>query len=275
MHGLKVIDNKVVHSILDDIMPVPDYMEFKPDSTYTKIDLARKTEWWNQYAQQFTGVPDVNTNLIVANNLYKNWDTSASVKEIIAFPDTIKQDLGGSRDKAVGITNWLGGGGLYKNWLGTKPAWVDPSYYLKTCNITTEGTVQPWSLSDLLEQLKKSNPAAHEYILRKAFAKACNVKLADDSGYSFTNNPTVNKVANSAADLASKVAGIPKIIMDSASNSIKVAEESVGLMGFLIEYWKPITAAVVLGGGYLAWKNRNELAKLSGIAARAAATKGQ
>lgn len=269
LHGLTVKDNRVVKSTLS--FSIPDYMEFQADKNYTAENRARAQEWWRDYAKAFTGSTDSNVNNTFAQKLYANRDQSASLKEIITLPDTLIKDLE-DRDKAVGLVNWLGGGGIYTgNWLGNLPAWNNPDDFLNTSKIITEGTVQPWNLADLLIILKAKNPGAHDYILRKGFAKACKIKMADDSGYSVTNNQTVNDLKKSAANLAEEVAKVPKMILDTASNTIEAADTSLSVLGFCIKYWLPISVVVAAGAGYFAWRNREELAKLAVVAAKTAA----
>ena len=243
---------------------------------YTPAQKLRSDQWWNQYANSVLVKSDINNNWFdqmnvassitsgaqtvdIQNRLLANIEKSASLKEIQALTATVSQDVGGL-DRAAGLVNWLGGGGIHhQTLLPDTFAYVDSTDFLDTSNITTEGTSQPYRLDELLEQLKLSNPSAHYYLVQKAYAKAKRVEGSLDNGYGIVNNPTVKKGT--------------KIVQDIVGNAIRFTENALttgagtlGALAWIVGNWYWILGGTALVIGGIVYYNRKALTNVAMVA---------
>ena len=212
----------------------------------------RANDWWSQYASALKTTPQ---------KIWSNVNKSASLKEIDALPHTIENDVG-SYDKAVGVANYLGGGGVYNGFFQKTPCWADSSDYLNPDKITTEGTVSPYNVGELLLTLKKNNPAAHSYIVEKAISKAKHVAGTLDSVYGFTDTAAAKEVGKAT-----------KVIIDAAKNIIHAAEDvvegagnSLGVAGWIMKNIIWIAPVTIAGVGYLIYRNRHGIIEIAKVA---------
>lgn len=220
----------------------------RQNTSYSGEQSERKQDWYNSYSK-FLGA--------TTKQIWDNIQFSASMKEQLALADSILKDFDGDYDKSVGLVNWIGGGGIFKGFWGDRSAWSDQNDFLDVENIVTEGTKKPYKVSDLLIELRNKNPAAHTYVVSKAYAKALKIKNTLDSGYGILNNPTANKTAESAQDLADSIAKIPKTVIDATKDTVDLSVSAVEGVGFFARnaYW--IVPSVAVAAGYVVYRNRD------------------
>lgn len=229
-----------------------DWMAYFDFTQISSTQDKRKQNWWDSFSHSLSAT---------SKQIWDNRNFSTSLKEQLALSDSLIPDFSGNgHDKATGLTNWLGGGGTHKGWFTNTKFWqsMNPSDYLDTANVVTEGTETPYLISNLLSELKNNNPAAHAYILSKSFAKAKKIVAADDSGYSTTNNPMVNKTAIAAQNALEAAGKLPATILDAATGAIKTVDTGIKTASWFVDniYWIIPTGFVVsVGTGYLLLKH--------------------
>lgn len=237
----------------------PPSLTVVPDSAFTQQDFSSRDKFWNSFSKSLSAP---------AMQVWKSKDLSMSPKELLGFIDSVAPFMGAGKtgyDKAVALGNYACGAGIYKGFFQDTPAYSEVDDYLDPENITSEGTIQPWNIDSLLKELKLSCPAAHIYLISKIFAKAIKVKATNDSGYSFTNNPTMNKAIDGVKDSGTA-------IVDAATNTLKFATTTVqnvtGAGLFVAENIGKIALVSLAVVGYVAYKNRSEISKIASSAIR-------
>lgn len=240
----------------------PDYLAMKDTKLMSQADIKRRDAWQASFGKALNAT---------YQKIFNNIDFSCSPGEQAALTESILADFNGSRDKATGLTNWLGGGGIYKGFWGDKPCWAKSTDYLEANKIVTEGTQTPHNIAELLKTLKAVNPSAHSYVVYKAYAKAKRVKGSNDKQYNDIDNPNVKKALEAGAKLGDSIAGIPKVVFDAATATVDTAKSTVENASWLVSNWWviPLGLTVVIGGvGYVVYRNRKGLIEIAGTAAQ-------
>ena len=238
----------------------PDSLTVRADSAYTKADTDNKNIFWQKFAQ-ILSIPH-------PQQIWQLRDMSMSPKELLGFIDATTQFLGGGkvgRDKAAALGNYACGGGMYKGFFQDYLAFSDVDDYLDPENIVSEGTMQPWNIAMLLNELRTSNPAAHTYLVCKILAKAKRVAQSNDGGYSLSNNPQVNTAIDSAKEVG-------KVAVDTTTNVLKIGAKTIANVGgiglFIAENVGTILLVTVGVVGYIAYRNRAAISEIATTAIR-------
>ncbi len=221
--------------------------------SYTPTNIARRDAWWNAFAGSLQTTPQI---------IYSKKDFSASLPEILAFANSIVPDMGNA-DRAMGLANWIGGGGIHIGVFQNTPAYGDSSDFLSPSDMRAEGTQGQYNTGELLAQLKQNNPAAHDYLISKLFAKAKKVKLSIDDGYGLTNNPGLNNALKKIQETAGAGWDLVLSTIDATKAGLKAGGDALSVWAWLASNAIWLVPSVLVVGGYIVYRNRETVGKIA------------
>lgn len=240
-----------------------------------QFDKNTSNKWYQSLAAKLNGPPGntdpTKTPNITVEFLWKNKDRQlkASTKGIswsFAVMDALEEVLSGvpaARDKAEAVTNWLTGGYQYKNLLGglTKTEYEQDAFLnAEKCY----GYFNPQiRISDALLQIKEKNPAAHDWVVRAAGAKAAAKAAHEATMYQKTIDMEKAIVAKPVVAAGKAV----EATVDVATGAIEGTAKSLSVLAFIARNWLWFAGGILVVGGVIVYINREKVAKIAAGAA--------
>lgn len=241
-------------------VPLPEWFQVK---TYgSKGFTVADQKLGDKFYQALAALTGRDVKKLFADRVY-----AAPQNMIHAIMAALQETQAAPSPDIAALVSYASGGGVYEGTFQTTSQNLDREEFLTADRMHCETCDTPIRYSDALLRLKKSNAAAHDYIVSLIGARAAKRKFQQD--VSFTQDQ--QKVIKKELEIVEKTAKTGAKVVESAGTAVKGAAEGVAsafdLAGFLARNWLWIVGGTVVIGGYLLYRNRDTVV---GRAARTA-----
>lgn len=262
--------------VTDEGLFVTDWTGFAPDcykfTEFKNLSAADKTK-----ANKFYGLLAQLTGKTVTQLFDNRTNANPGGDFSFAIMNALRNAAGISEQDAEALVNLTTGAALSKGFFGGwSDAPLEPSDYLDPANL--KSTQYNVVIEDALKRLRKTNPGAHEYIVRLIGAKAARrkqqvqVKVSKEqkqmvAGALETGKAAAKPVIEGGKKVVVSTGKAVGAVAEGAATAIEGAGQGVkttlGLGATILQYWPWILGGTVLVAGYIIYRNRGTIAKVA------------